>query len=219
MKKTLSQWNQDIETDLGWDPKCSPVLSRVSEDTGASAIQGVASTAPQKALEKQAANSISRTRTVAQNQAPKVVSEQKRTDSGIAAAIQRAFELDVFTPESVIANVQNGIVSLEGEVMWKFEREAAERVVNYVTGVVGINNAITVKPQSSAMQIKAKIQAALHRQAINDTNAIQITSYDGTVTLTGTASSWQAVEVATNAAWAVPGVTQVVDRVNVRTNF
>jgi osmotically-inducible protein OsmY len=33
------------------------------------------------------------------------------------------------------------------------------------------------------------------------------------VTLTGRASSWQSIEDATAAAWAAPGVTEVVARV------
>jgi osmotically-inducible protein OsmY len=33
------------------------------------------------------------------------------------------------------------------------------------------------------------------------------------VTLTGYAESWQAIDDAADAAWAAPGVTEVVDRV------
>ena len=33
------------------------------------------------------------------------------------------------------------------------------------------------------------------------------------MTLTGTATSWQSIEDASNAAWAVPGVTEVIDQV------
>jgi osmotically-inducible protein OsmY len=41
----------------------------------------------------------------------------------------------------------------------------------------------------------------------------------GKVTLTGQASSWQSIEDAANAAWAAPGVTDVVDHVKHEMTF
>jgi len=39
------------------------------------------------------------------------------------------------------------------------------------------------------------------------------------VTLTGKASSWQSIEDAANAAWAAPGVTQVIDQVKMQMTY
>jgi osmotically-inducible protein OsmY len=61
--------------------------------------------------------------------------------------------------------------------------------------------------------VKEKVEAALQRQATADAKSIHIETAGGKVTLTGRASSWQAAEDAANAAWAAPGVTEVVDRV------
>jgi osmotically-inducible protein OsmY len=70
-----------------------------------------------------------------------------------------------------------------------------------------------VEPEVSAVQVKEKIQAALQRQAAADAKSIHVDTSGGTVTLTGHASSWQAIEDAASAAWAAPGVSQVVDQV------
>jgi osmotically-inducible protein OsmY len=80
--------------------------------------------------------------------------------------------------------------------------------------VVAVQNAITVKPQISAIEVKQKVLAALQRQASADAKSIRVETSGGTVTLTGRASSWQTIEDAANAAWAAPGVTQVIDHVN-----
>lgn len=115
--------------------------------------------------------------------------------------------------------VQNGAVTLEGQVRWNFERDAAEKSVRYLTGVVSIYNSITLKPETSAAQVKEKIQSALQRQATKDANSIHIDTAGSKVTLTGHASSWQSIEDAASAAWAAPGVTEVVDQVKMQMNY
>jgi osmotically-inducible protein OsmY len=139
--------------------------------------------------------------------------DHERSDSDIASAVKNALEWDVYTPSTVTARVQNGVVTLEGQVKHNFERESAEKSVRYLTGVVSVYNSITLKPETSAAQVKEKIRSALQRQATRDTNSIHIEASGGKVTLTGHASSWQSIEDAANAAWAAPGVTQVVDQV------
>jgi len=91
--------------------------------------------------------------------------------------------------------------------------------VQNLTGVVAVRNWITLEPRVSSVQVKEKIQTALQRQATTDTNSIHIDTAGGKVTLTGHASSWQSIEDSANAAWAAPGVTEVVNQVTVQMNF
>lgn len=76
-----------------------------------------------------------------------------------------------------------------------------------------------LKPEASAAQVKEKIQSALQRQATTDTNSIRVDTAGSKVTLTGHASSWQSIEDAANAAWAAPGVTDVVDHVKMQMTY
>jgi osmotically-inducible protein OsmY len=85
--------------------------------------------------------------------------------------------------------------------------------VRHLAGVVGLSSSITITPQPSAVDVKEKIVAALQRQATTDADSIHIDTSGGKVTLTGHASSWQSIEDAANAAWAAPGVTDVLDQV------
>jgi osmotically-inducible protein OsmY len=110
--------------------------------------------------------------------------------------------------------VQQGAVTLEGPVTWNYQRDSAERAVRYLTGVTTVYNQVTLKqPQVSEAQVKEKVLAALQRQATTDAKSILVDTSGGKVTLTGHASSWQSIEDAANAAWAAPGVTQVIDQV------
>jgi osmotically-inducible protein OsmY len=111
--------------------------------------------------------------------------------------------------------VEFGCIDLAGEVVWNHQRNAAEQAVRNLVGVVNVNSSISIMPETLPEQVKQKVQAALQRQATADVRSIHIVVSGGQVTLTGYAASWQAIEDAANAAWAVPGVTEVSDRVKV----
>ncbi len=219
MSKTDSQLKQDIETELKWDPKVNAAQIGVSVDKGAVTLLGAVDTYAEKWAAEDATKRVFGVCTVAQDLTVKILGDHKRTDSDIAAAVQHALKWDVYTPNSVTAKVQNSAVTLEGQVKWNFEREAAERAVRYLTGVVAVYNSITLKPEASASQVKEKIQSALQRQATKDTNSIHIDTSGSKVTLTGHASSWQSIEDAAHAAWAAPGVTEVVDRMKMQMTY
>jgi osmotically-inducible protein OsmY len=216
MSKTDNQLKQDIEAELRWDPKVNSAQIGVSVDKGSVTLLGAVDTYPQKWAAEDATKRVSGVRTVAQDLTVKILSDHKRSDSDIASAVQNALQWDVFTPRSVTANVQNCAVTLEGHVRWNYERDAAERAVRNLTGVVAVHNSITIKQPASTAQVKDKIESALQRQATTDTNSIHIDASGGKVTLTGHASSWQSIEDAASAAWAAPGVTEVVDQVKMQ---
>jgi osmotically-inducible protein OsmY len=87
--------------------------------------------------------------------------------------------------------------------------------MQHTIGVTGVENCIVLKHHAVASQVKEQVEGALRRQASTDAASIKVDAVGGKITLTGQASSWQAVEDATSAAWAAPGVTDVVAQVQV----
>ena len=216
MAKTDVQLKQDIEQELSWDPKVNAAQIGVSVDHGAVTLLGTVDTYAQKWAAEDATKRVSGVRTVAHDLTVKVLSEHVRSDSDIAGAVQSTLKWDVLVPKAVTAVVRDGFVTLAGQVDWNFEREAAERAVRYLAGVVSVSNSITLtKTEASAAQVKEKVEAALQRQATTDANSIHVDTNGSQVTLTGHASSWQSVVDASNAAWAARGVSQVVDKLKV----
>jgi len=236
MSKTDNQLKRDIEDELLWDPRINSAQIGVSVDNGAVSLLGTVGSYAEKWAAEDATKRIGGVGTVVQNLAVKLLPEHVHGDPDIAAAIQNALQWNVYIPETVTAQVQQGSVRLEGQVIWNYQRVVAERAVRYLSGVVEVHNLITLKPQSSgvrvdgkgthfwsrwaarfrtqtsAKQIKEDVLAALQRQAAADAASIHVDTQDTKVTLTGHAPSWQSIVDAANAAWAVPGVTHVFDR-------
>ena len=94
-----------------------------------------------------------------------------------------------------------------------YQRNAAERAIRNLAGVVGIFNAIALEPHAGAAKVREQVKAALVRRGTIDARSILVDTSGSRVTLSGNATDWQSVEYAANAAWTVPGVTEVVDRV------
>jgi VCBS repeat-containing protein len=212
MTKTDLKLKQDIEAELRWDPRINAAQIGVSVDKGVVSLLGAVDTYAEKWAAESATKRVGGVRTVAQDLTVKILSDHKRSDSEIAGATQNALKWDVFVPPSVTAKVQQGVVTLEGEVTWNYQRDAAERAIRHLAGVTAVYNSVTVKPHTSTAEVKERVEAALQRQATTDAKSIHVETSGGTVTLTGHASSWRSMQDAADAAWAAPGVTNVVDR-------
>ena len=147
MNKSDNQLKQDVEDELRWDPKVNAAQVAVRVENGAVSLLGSVDTYAEKWAAEDATKRVSGVRTVAQDLKVKVLGEHAQSDSSIAAAVQGALKWDVFVPKAVTAKVEQGWVTLEGQVPWNYQRDAAERAVRFLAGVVGVSNSITLKPE------------------------------------------------------------------------
>jgi osmotically-inducible protein OsmY len=215
--KTDTQLKHDIEQELRWDPMINEAQIGVTVDHGAVSLLGQVDTFAEKWAAEAATKRVSGVRTVAQDLKVKLAFDDTYSDADIAAAAASALKWDVFVPRGVTARVQNGTVTLEGQVAWNFERESAERAVSYLSGVSNVYNSISLKSEAASMdKVRENVVAALQRQATTDANAIKVETAGGKVTLSGHASSWKSIEDASSAAWAAPGVTEVIQRISIQ---
>src|SRR5208282_1824738 len=99
-------------------------------------LLGAVDTYADKWAAEDAVKRVSGVRAVAEDLTVKVLGDHKRSDSEIATAVQSAFKWDVYVPKAVTAKVHQGLVTLEGHATWNYQRDAAERAVRFLTGVV-----------------------------------------------------------------------------------
>lgn len=215
MKKSDTQLKSEIESELHWDPQVNAAQIGVTVDQGAVSLLGTVGTYAEKFAAEDAARRVGGARAIAQDLAVQLTGAHARNDTEIAIAVANALKWDVYVPESIRATVEHGKVTLEGQCGWNFERESAERAVRFLTGVTSVIDRVMIKPTTSAGAVKEKVAAALQRQATADASSIKVDTSGGKVTLSGSASSWRSIKDAENAAWAAPGVTEVVDHMKI----
>jgi osmotically-inducible protein OsmY len=140
----------------------------------------------------------------------------RRDDAELRGAVLQALALNSLVPSTIDAKAHDGLVTLTGTAHWHFERDEAELVAGNVRGVRGVHSEIVLVSTPSAIDVKEAIEKRLKRNAGVDADSLSIMTTNGTVTISGFVSSWAAHDAVLDAAWSVPNVTKVEDRILIR---
>ncbi len=216
MNVTNSSLQAEVERELKWDPAVALASIGVSVKEHAVTLSGTVDSLSSRLAAVRATKRVIGVRTIADDIVVHINGTPARADHDIAGFVEHAFKWNSLVPDSVHATVRDGVVTLDGAVKWHFERNAAERAVQYVNGVTQVRNNISLTHQPSTQAIHNHIVTALERYADSEANGIKVTSDGGEVTLSGTVSSWAKRDRAESAAWAAPGVTMVRDQITIR---
>jgi osmotically-inducible protein OsmY len=209
MKSDL-EIRDDVISELQWDPQISePEAIGVAVEDGAVTLTGHVPSYAEKMAAARAAQRVYGVKAVANNIKVKL-SSAPRDDSEIAQAIAHILEWNVQVPQGKVkARVENGWVTLEGEVDYDFQRREVERMVRNVRGVADVRNFITVRPPGTAERVQAMIEEAFRREAEIDARHIKVEVSDHTAKLHGHVHSMREASAAATAAAAAPGITAV----------
>jgi len=139
------------------------------------------------------------------------------------ANLEGLFEDDaVLAGSDLNVEQQEGIVTLEGEVSSRYQRDYAEDLVATQTGVTSVRNNLEVADEEGSEGTAQQLIESVEREFFWSWNVdgedIQVQAQDGTVTLTGQVDSVDEFNAATENAYEA-GATQVLNRTIIRPEF
>jgi osmotically-inducible protein OsmY len=143
----------------------------------------------------------------------KLPSFSERADPDIARAALEHLRWNISVPHDRIqVKVEKGWITLQGEVQWQYQKEAAEKAVRNLTGVKGMTSLIRLHAQPVPREVKKSIREALHRAAQFDADRIRVELEGDKVVLEGVVRSYAELHDVERAARNAPGVVEVDSR-------
>jgi len=209
----------DVLSELEFQPQVDATTIGVSVKNGVVTLSGHVDSYAEKIAAESAAKRVKGVRGLAQEIDVRLPKGMKHNDTEIVQRASDILRWSVTAPKTgVKVECEHGRVTLSGEANWAYQRTEAERAVRGLAGVVSVINQIILRSAVKPNDIKDRIKRALHRNAEIDASAITVAVEGSKVTLEGKISAWPERNICENAAWAVPGVYQVVDHLSVNSS-
>lgn len=214
--KSDFQLKSDVTAELRWDPAVNSTNVGVAVKDGIVTLGGTVDTFIQKHAVERAVRRVAGVRGIAVDLEVQLAPGHERTDADIAQAAVGALRWHSLVPQDrVKVEVEDGWVTLRGELDWAYQSASAEQAVRPLMGVRGVRNEIRLVQHASAQQIRDEITAALTRHAQREARRIAIDVEGGVVTLHGRVDSLPEHDAAMGTALAAKGVKRVIDRLEV----
>lgn len=201
--KTDAQLEADIMTELHWEPIIHAAQIKVVAKNGIATLSGSVPNFAEKLAAEKAAQRVEGVKAITEELVVEVSEFHRRKDTEIAKSVVDVLRWHVLIPSEVKVVVENGCVTLSGEVTWAFQRHSAEDAIRYQWGVKNVVNNITLLPSIKSSAVKSELEQALKANSEPVCEHNKIHDDGGAVTLAGPIDK----KIAKKAAWMRPGTT------------
>ncbi|HWA83647.1 MAG TPA: BON domain-containing protein [Fimbriimonadaceae bacterium] len=216
MRREDQDLRQAILDELECEPSIEANTIGVMVENGVVTLTGRVESFTRKLTVERCAQRVPGVKAVAEEIEIEIPSLHRRTDADIAEAAVTALTWNAIVPHDRIkVKVEDGWITLTGDLDWGYQKTAAEAAVRDLLGVKGVHNLVSTKKRADATAIKREISRLFHRNIQRDLDHILVETHDGTVQLRGTVSSWAERQEAVKAAWNTPGVAKVENYITI----
>ena len=203
---------KEVQDAIKYEPLLQAAEIGVVVRDGVVTLTGTVDSFLKKVEAETAAKNVAGVKAVAENIKIHFESSFVKNDTEIANEIVNAWRWNWDVPgEKLKVKVENGWVTLEGEVEWNYEKEAARKSVEKLIGVVGVSNDIALKSNYNDAVEEASIHRAFSRSWTLNDNNVHVNVDHNNVKLTGTVSSLYQKDEAARLAWNTVGVASVTN--------
>jgi osmotically-inducible protein OsmY len=207
--KTNEELQRDVQNAIKWEPQLHAAEIGVTAKNGIVILMGTVDAYYKKIEAENAAKNVDGVKAVVEEIEIKYSSNTK-SDEDIANDVLKTLTDNWNVPQDKIqVKVEKGWITLEGQVTWNYQKEAATKSVGHLIGVKGVTNRIKIKSEIQDEIEKKNIVRALASNWTLHSENIFI-KVDGTkVTLTGGVSSLFQKDLAEKIIWKTPGIWSV----------
>ena len=210
------QLQRDVNDAIFYDPKVDNVAIVAAVDGGVVTLRGTVGSLREKVEAENDVRHVAGVVDVHNELVVTPLDAARRDDADLRGAVLQALVLDAGVPSTVDVRIVDSWATLTGTASWQHQRAEAEAVVSRMESVKGVTNDIQLVPaEPMAPDVRQSIVDALQRNARVDAKGITVEIDGTTVVLGGTATSLAERLEAASAAWASPGVTEVVNQIEI----
>ena len=205
--KTNSELQKDVQDAIKWEPLLNAAEIGVTVKDGVVSLTGIVDCYAKKIEAENAAKKVVGVKALVENIKIKFPNSWLKTDAEVANEVLAALNSNLMIPdERLKVSVEEGWVTLEGNLPWNYQRVAAKNAVHLLMGVKGVTNNIKIKSERRDAIEQIDVENALARSLSLDARDIKVEVKGTTVTLMGTVNSWYHKEEAARIAWNTPGI-------------
>ena len=208
---------QNVIDELEFEPSIDSANIGLAADSGVVTLSGHVTSYLQKLNAERAVWRVKGVKAIAEELEVRLPGDKKISDDEIAKRAVDILAWSTLVPSrSVKVMVRDGWVTLSGQVDWNYQRDAAAREINKLTGVLGLTNNITLAPAAQKIDIRQRVMDALKRHAEIEASRIDIdVGTGGNVTLSGLVDDWEERRAVERAVWSAPGVHSIQDNLRI----
>jgi osmotically-inducible protein OsmY len=206
--KTNEELQRDVQNAIKWEPQLHAAEIGVTAKDGIVTLMGTVDAYYKKIEAENAAKNVDGVKAVVEE--IEIRYSNDISDEDIANSALKALIYNLAVPhESIQMKVEKGWITLEGQVTWNYQKEAAEKSIRHIKDIKGVTNHIRIKAEIQNEIEKKNIKRALASNWTLHCENIFVRVEGQKVILTGAVSSLYQKNLAEKIVWKTPRIWSV----------